>query len=138
LKVIRQWADKDSDYIRKKVIEHNMSQLPEQVQTPKENVSFVLKNDDGEIQAGVTGTMYWHHLHIDFLWVDKKLRHSGYGSQLLNEIEQFAKDKGCRLICLDTFSFQAPDFYKKHGYKVFGTLEDHPKGFSQYFLEKRL
>jgi GNAT superfamily N-acetyltransferase len=60
------------------------------------------------------------------------------GSQLLNEIEQLAKEKGCRLICLDTFSFQAPGFYKKHGYKVFGVLEDHPKGFNQYFLEKRL
>jgi hypothetical protein len=77
LKVIQQQDHEASDYIRKKVIEHNMSQLPEQSQTPKENVSFVLKNDDGEILAGVTGTMYWHHLHIDFLWVDKNLRHGG-------------------------------------------------------------
>lgn len=47
-------------------------------------------------------------------------------------------EKGCRLILLDSFSFQAPDFYKKHGYREYGVVEDHPKGHSQHFLEKRL
>lgn len=88
--------------------------------------------------AGITGTMFWHHLHIDFLWVHKDLRHEGFGSQLIHKIEKFAEERNCRLIWLETLSFQPPDFYKKQGYKVFGVLEDHPKGFNQYFLEKRL
>lgn len=46
------------------------------------------------------------------LWVDESVRHDGYGSQLLHEIEGIAKEKGCRLILLDSFSFQAPEFYK--------------------------
>lgn len=138
MNISQQQDQKERDFIRNKVIEHNMIQLPEELKTPKEEFCFLLKNEEGEVLGGVTGTMYWQHVHIDFLWVDKNVRHGGYGSQLLNEIEQIAKEKNCRLIFLDTFSFQAPDFYKKNGYKVFGVIEDHPKGFNQYFLEKRL
>ena len=88
--------------------------------------------------GGVAATMYWEHVHIDFFWVDQRCRHAGHGSRLLREVERFAREQGCRLIVLDTLSFQAPEFYKKNGYQVFGVLEDHPRGFSQTFLQKRL
>ncbi len=48
------------------------------------------------------------------------------------------RKKGCRLILFDSFSFQAPAFYKKHGYREFGVVEDHPKGIVSTFFEKRL
>lgn len=76
--------------------------------------------------------MFWHHVHIDILWVDENFRENGYGSKLVKKVEDLAVEKGCRFIYLDTFSFQAPEFYKKNGYEVFGMLEDHPKGFNQY------
>jgi hypothetical protein len=38
----------------------------------------------------------------------------------------------------DTFSFQALDFYKKHGYVVFAKLNDIPPGHSRYYLKKLL
>jgi ribosomal protein S18 acetylase RimI-like enzyme len=138
MKISQQWNQEDSDYIRKKLIEYNMSQISDEVKTPLENVSFVLRNEQEEILGGVTGTMFWHHLHIDFLWISGEFRKDGYGRQLIEKMEEYAKGKGCYLITLDTLSFQAPDFYKKLGYKEFGKLEDFPKGGSQYFLEKRL
>ena len=138
MNIKQQWIEADSQYIRKKIVEYNMEKLPDEVKTANEKISFVVKNDEGELVAGITGHSFWHHLHIDFLWVDKALRGQGYGSKLLREMEDYAKEKGCYLIYLDSFSFQAPEFYKKHGYKVFGKLENHPKGFDQYFLEKRL
>ncbi|SDJ83901.1 GNAT family N-acetyltransferase [Sediminibacillus albus] len=128
----------DKDFIRSKVIDHNMAMLPDQLKTPKESICITVNNDNGEIVGGITGTMYWQHLHIDFLWVDEQYRSQGYGGQLLENAEKLAREKRCRLIFLDTFSFQAPDFYKQQGYKAFGVLEDHPQGYSQYFLEKRL
>ncbi|MGB6779225.1 MAG: GNAT family N-acetyltransferase [Planococcus citreus] len=138
MKIIHGSNQQDSEFIRKKVIEHNMKNLPDEVKTPVEHLNFVLKDDDGTIMGGLTATTFWQHLHVDFLWVDDSLRGQGQGSALLEQMEQAAKEKGCRLITLDTFSFQAPDFYKRNGYEVFGMLEDHPKGFSQYFLQKRL
>ncbi|MGX7594060.1 GNAT family N-acetyltransferase [Planococcus plakortidis] len=132
------WNQQESDFIRKKVIEHNMKNLPDEVKTPVEQMNFVLKGEGGALLGGLTATMFWQHLHVDFLWVDDRMRGQGQGSALLEQMEQTAKEKGCRLITLDTFSFQAPDFYKRNGYEVFGILEDHPKGFSQYFLQKRL
>jgi ribosomal protein S18 acetylase RimI-like enzyme len=98
----------------------------------------VLRNDDGEIVGGITGTIVWYHLHIDYLWVDDSLRGEGYGKKLLNHMENTAREHKCRLILLDTFSFQAPDFYQKLGYKVVGIAEDHPKGYNLYYLEKKL
>jgi ribosomal protein S18 acetylase RimI-like enzyme len=138
VEIIQQWNQQDSDYIRKKVIEHNMRCLSDEVKSPLENVSFMIRNEENELVGGVTATIFWHHMHIDFLWVSEGLRHGGYGSQLIKKMEDLAIEKGCRLIVLDTFSFQAPDFYKKQGFKVIGVVKDHPKGHHQYFMEKRL
>lgn len=138
LNIVQQWKQTDSDLIRKKVIEHNMEQLPDKLKTSNENVSLILKDDLGEIMGGITANIFWHHMHIESLWVDKNVRAKGYGRELLKRMETLALDKECRFIFLDTFSFQAPEFYENNGYEVFGTIEDHPKGFNQYFLRKKL
>ncbi len=137
--IIQQWDQEDSDYIRKKVIEHNLAKLPDEVKHPMQNISFMLRNENGEILGGITGIIFWYHLHIDFLWVDESLRGKGYGKELLDHIEKTARENKCRLIQLDTFSIQAPGFYQKYGYRVIGTIEEHPnEDFQQYYLEKRL
>lgn len=138
MKITKQWVQEDSDYIRKKLIEYNMDSIDEEVKTPLEKVSFVIRNDKDEIVGGVVGETFWHHLHIDFLWVAEEYRKGGYGVGLIERMEDYARGKGCYLVILDTFSFQAPGFYKKLGYREFGVLEDFPKGSSQHFMEKRL
>ncbi|MED1472015.1 GNAT family N-acetyltransferase [Bacillus salipaludis] len=138
MKISKEWVPEDSDYIRKKVIEYNLSKLPDELKQSSINVSHILRNDDGKIVGGITGTIFWYHLHIDYLWVDNSLRGKGYGKELLNHIEKMARENNCRLILLDSFSFQAPDFYQKLGFKVVGIVEDHPKGYKLYYLEKKL
>ncbi|MEK4971030.1 GNAT family N-acetyltransferase [Niallia sp. FSL R7-0648] len=138
MEIIQQWVQEDSDYIRRKLVAYNMEQLPEKLKSPYENISFVVKDDEGIIKAGITGHMFWQHMHIDFLWVDTSVRKKGYGSELLAKMEQAALEKACTFIYLDTFSFQAPAFYEKHGYEVFGTLDNFSEGVKQYFLQKRL
>lgn len=139
MQIQQQWKPEDSDYIRKKVIEHNLKKLPDQVKHPAKNVSFILRDEDENILGGITGTIFWYHLHIDFLWVDESLRGEGYGEELLQRIEEIAIENKCKLIQLDTFSFQAPKFYQKYGYEVVGIIEDHPvQEHQQYYLLKRL
>ena len=139
MKITQQWNEEDSDFIRKKVIEHNLMRLPDDVKHPVKNISFILRDEEENILGGITGTIFWYHLHIDFLWVDESLRGKGYGKQLLDNIEAKAKDNNCNLIQLDTFSFQAPNFYQKYGYEVVGVIKDHPnKNNQQYYLVKNL
>ncbi|MGB2991820.1 MAG: GNAT family N-acetyltransferase, partial [Paenisporosarcina sp.] len=79
MKITQQWNQEDSDYIRTKIIEYNQTKLPDEVKHPIKNVSFMLRNEEGEILGGITGEISWSNLHIDFLWVDESLRGGGYG-----------------------------------------------------------
>jgi ribosomal protein S18 acetylase RimI-like enzyme len=101
MQIYKQWIQEDIDYIRKKVIEYNLSLLPDEVKQPSMKVSSVLRNDEGQIVGGITGTIVWYHLHIEYLWVDNSLRGKGYGKELLNHIEKTAIENNCRLVLLD-------------------------------------
>jgi GNAT superfamily N-acetyltransferase len=103
-----------------------------------QRLCFVLQSPAQEIAGGVLGEVYWDWLHVDLLWVRDELRGRGYGHRLLTRVEDEARRRGAKNAYLDTFSFQAPDFYKQHGYQVFGELQDFPPGHQRYFLTKRL
>ena len=102
------------------------------------NLCFVLKNTQNEILGGVIGMTYWNWLYINLMWIREDLRGHGYGYQLLSSAEEEARKRGSKYAYLDTFSFQAPEFYKKYGYEEFGKLEDFPPGHTRYFLMKSL
>jgi GNAT superfamily N-acetyltransferase len=102
------------------------------------NLCFVIRAPDQEIVGGVIGSTYWDWLYINLMWIKDGLRGHGYGQQLLALAEDEARKRGAKNAYLDTFSFQAPDFYKKYGYQVFGVLEDFPQGHQRYFLKKEL
>jgi GNAT superfamily N-acetyltransferase len=103
-----------------------------------QRLCFVLQAPDETIVGGVIAEVYWDWLHIDLLWVTGELRGRGYGHRLLTLTEHEARQRGAKNAYLDTFSFQAPDFYRQHGYQVFGELEGFPLGFQRYFLTKKL
>ncbi len=101
-------------------------------------ICFGINGPDEEIVGGVLGEVYWDWLHLDLLWVKEELRGHGYGNNLLKQNEDEARKRGARYVYLDTFSFQAPDFYKKHGYQMFGELQDFPPGHQRHYLKKQL
>ena len=77
----------------------------------------------------------WYYLHLLFLPED--MRGTGLGSGLLTRLEAEAQDRGCIGAWVSTFSFQARPFYEKHGYALFGSIEDQPPGHTRHFLFKR-
>lgn len=103
-----------------------------------QSLCFVLRGPDQEIAGGIIGATHWGWLHVDLMWVKEELRGRGYGHRLLALAEQEARQRGATHAYLDTFSFQAPDFYKEHGYRVFGELPDFPPGHQRYYLTKEL
>ena len=107
------------------------------IRESNEEESELIVDTYGDIIVGINSKMYcWNCLYIDVLWVKEEYRKEGLGSKILNEIEKVAKDKGCYLIHLDTFDFQAKDFYLKHGYDIFGILDECPQRHKRYFMKK--
>ena len=103
-----------------------------------ELLNIVEYDDSGNVIGGILGGTYWGWMHIDILWVDEKFRKQGIGSKLLQAAEDEARRRGAHSVHVDTMSWQAPDFYKKHGYKIISELNDIPKGNKKYHLIKQL
>ena len=101
-------------------------------------LNIVEYDENGNLIAGILGGTYWGWMYVDILWVREDHRRSGIGSKLLVEAEKEARSRGCHHVHLDTMSWQAPEFYKKHGYTVVGILPEIPKGNQKYLLMKEL
>jgi GNAT superfamily N-acetyltransferase len=121
------------------IVEYNLSSVPFTQEPSFIPINRVIKGVNGEVLAGINSLLYcWNCLYVDVLWVKEEYRKEGYGSLLLHEVEKTAKDKGCNLIHLDTFDFQAKDFYLKHGYEIFGVLDNCPMEHKRYYMKKNI
>ena len=123
----------DLNVIEKALVEHNESKSEPRNYTP---LAIFLRNAEGQIVGGLRGATVWGWLFVSQLWVTEDLRGQDYGTRLMEAAEHEAKGRGCHAAYVDTFSFLAPDFYRKVGYTIFGELEDFPKGHTRYFLRK--
>ncbi|MEU1029654.1 MULTISPECIES: GNAT family N-acetyltransferase [Streptomyces] len=94
---------------------------------------------DGALAGGLVGHTWTTWLHVTYLWVDAPHRGAGLGGRLLAEAERLAhEERGCRNSRLETWDFQAPEFYRKHGYEVVCVIPDYPPGITEYTLTKQL
>lgn len=103
-----------------------------------EPVALLVRDDNGEILGGLYGRVFYQWLFIELLSVPEEGRGLGLGSKLMQMAEELAQENECVGIWLDTFSFQAPEFYKKLGYSEFGQIVDYPPGHKRHFFQKRL
>jgi ribosomal protein S18 acetylase RimI-like enzyme len=101
-------------------------------------LTIALKDNRGRVVAGLNGHSDWGWLFVKLLWVSDAYRGQGLGTRLMRMAEAEGRKRRCRAIWLDTFSFQAPKFYHRLGYRKFGELRDYPKGYKRYFLTKRI
>ncbi|MFI6008470.1 GNAT family N-acetyltransferase [Streptomyces sp. NPDC051243] len=91
------------------------------------------------VVGGLVGHTWTTWLHVTYLWVDERHRGAGIGSQLLARAERVARfERGCTAVRLETWDFQAPEFYKKQGYDVVCVIPDYPPGITEYTLTKHL
>lgn len=96
----------------------------------------IARDTGGTVQGGLKARTWYSWMFIDWLWVSLKSRGSGIGSTLLDRAEVSARERGCIGAYVDTFSFQAPDFYAKKGYLEFGRIENLPPGHACIWLKK--
>src|SRR5215471_21577110 len=78
--------------------------------------SRIVRNDHGEIVAGIAGWTWAGACEITLLWIHENLRKRGIGRLLLDAAEEEARSKKCSVILVRSYSFQAPHFYERHGF----------------------
>ena len=93
--------------------------------------------DEGELIGGATGFIRCAWYFLEQLWLKEEYRKKGIGTKIIYEIEKIAKENNALGVRMETWSFQARDFYEKMGYIVYAEFEDCPPGTVDYFLKKK-
>jgi GNAT superfamily N-acetyltransferase len=70
-----------------------------------------------ELVAGVSGWTWGVAAGIGMTWVREDARGTGLGERLLADFEIEARARGCTHVFVTSFTFQAPGFYEKQGYR---------------------
>ena len=101
-----------------------------------QTLGIFLRDESETIVAGAAGHTWGGTCELRQVWVAASLRGGGLGRRLMAEAEAEALRRGCRQLVLATFSFQAPEFYRKLGFQVLLELPDYPSGHSHLVLRK--
>ncbi|SCK06996.1 GNAT family N-acetyltransferase [Vogesella sp. LIG4] len=102
------------------------------------DVELYARDAAGQVVGGLFGHSGMGWLYVDYLWLDRAQRGAGLGAALMAQVEEEARRRGCAGLFLYTYSFQAPDFYQKLGFRFMGVLDDCPPGHQRIYLKKPL
>ena len=127
--------EKDINDIFEKLKAFNLSNREDSKNVP---LGIFYEDEEGNKLAGLTGETFGNWLCIHYLFVEEHLRKDGLGSELLLAAENEAKNRGCKYAFVDTFSFQAPGFYTKHGYEEVFALNNYPYMGKRHYYTKEL
>ncbi|MFE0809761.1 GNAT family N-acetyltransferase [Streptomyces sp. NPDC058794] len=103
-----------------------------------EPLTVRVTDDDGTLVGGLTGWTWSTLACVDMLWVREDQRHTGWGSRLMRAAEDEAVRRGCTDITVSTYTFQAPGFYPRLGYRERGRIQGVPGGHEDVYFHKRL
>ncbi len=90
---------------------------------------------DGVFVGAVVVHPYWGQLHVKLLYVDEAFRHQGYGQKLMHHAMEFARQRGCDFIFVETMNFQAPRFYQELGFTNELTRHGFANGSSFHYFK---
>lgn len=133
--VQREPEQKEIDELQARLVDYNISKHG---YTDVFKRAVFVRNDDGSLAAGVYAYGWGACFEVELLWVAEDRRGQGLGTRLIKAIEDEARQLGFSKIVLDTFSFQAPEFYQRLGFEQVGTIDDFPEGHKYFVFVKRL
>jgi len=103
-----------------------------------EPLNIYVEDEQGNLMAGMVAETFGNWLEIEYLYVREDLRGQGLGSRILKMAEKESRERKCKYSFVDTFNFQAPKFYEKHGYKEVFSLKKYPYTGERYYYTKEL
>ena len=113
--------------------EHNYAAAP--LKEVSQLAAFAT-DESGTVIGGAVGRTWGQCCELLQLWVDPEHRANGVGSRLLQEFEVHARTRGCSIFYLTTLSYQAPEFYRRHGYSVLAEIAGYPNGIVKYLMHR--
>ena len=93
---------------------------------PARELTVQIVDDSGELAAGVSGWTWGVAAGIGMTWVSEHVRGEGHGARLLTAFEDEARARGCTHVFVTSFTFQAPGFYERQGYREIFRWEGVP------------
>jgi len=114
--------------------EHNYAVAP--LADVKPLAAFA-QDRSGRLVGGAVGRTWGRCCELLQLWVTPEQRAAGVGSRLLAAFEAHASTRGCDIFYLTTLSFQAPEFYRRHGYDVLARIDGYPEGIVKFLMQKK-
>ncbi|MGB8413626.1 MAG: GNAT family N-acetyltransferase [Candidatus Binatus sp.] len=128
-------SDSDIHFLEDRINEYNLERT--RIKDGK-ILSYLVREEDGTIIAGLYGWTWGGCCEVRYLWVRWDYRNRGYGKALMAAAQTEAIARGCRQMILDTHSFQAPLFYQGLGFEIIATHGDYPRGHQKHYLRKAL
>jgi GNAT superfamily N-acetyltransferase len=127
-------SEEETDLIFNGLVEFNESRVGD---ARFKEFGILASGESEATIAGLLGHTLWNGFFISALWVAEAVRRKGIGQQLLARAEKLAIQNGCDHIHLDTFDFQARDFYEKNGFQIFGAIEALPYWAQEILASKK-
>ncbi len=100
------------------------------------SLAVTVRDEAGEVVGGLWGRTGYGFLFVELLALGPASG-SGRGREVMALAEGEAKRRGLAGMWLDTWTFQAPGFYRKLGFEEFGRIKEFPPGHDRIFLVKR-
>jgi GNAT superfamily N-acetyltransferase len=102
------------------------------------HLSCFARDASGKAVGGAVGRTWGNNAELQQIWLRESQRKHGLGGKLLQAFEQAALARGCSLVYLETWSFQARDFYEKQGYQVVLDISGFAPELSKFTMTKSL
>ena len=99
-------------------------------------INFGIYNKE-KLIGGLLGEIFFGWFHIKDFWINDKYRKYGLGTKAIKNVEQVAKKNNTMGIMVETWDFQAPEFYKKLGFVEWGRFDNWPPGVTCFYLYKK-
>ena len=132
-------TDNPEDTIKEKIIQPLVAFNTQQAGKGNFRILAIpIEDKHHKIIGGLYGKTSFQWFFIELLFVPEPMRGKGVGKKIVQMGEQEARRRGCHSVWVDTYEFQAKEFYEGMQYQEFGKLPNYPNGFFRYFFQKTL
>tara|TARA_R110000868_G_scaffold408330_1_gene691343 strand:+ start:1112 stop:1537 length:426 start_codon:yes stop_codon:yes gene_type:complete len=127
---------KNPDIKIQKIIREEINNFNDSIINDKPHCFNIYVKDNKDLIGGAIVFKYKDAFYVDVIWISEKFRHKGIGSKIMGMIEDEANTNKISKFFVDTYGFQAQEFYQKYGFKIISTVPDYLLGHDRIFMRK--